>query len=333
MHPVMEFCVTVGVVALIYFGSKDVVSETLTIGAFVAFQRYISKMIWPMTAIGWGFSLVSQGRASLDRIEEFLNTPLDVQSPTAKENQILDGPIEVRNLSFKYPGSENYALKNVSFTIMPGETFGIVGPVGAGKTTLAQLLCHMYEIDRGHILINGIDIRDIPLEALRRHMSFVPQDSFLFSTSITENMSFGVETVPPVENLIRIAKIAKLDEEIENLPLRYETPLGERGINLSGGQKQRMTITRALLRNSPTIIFDDSLSAVDAETETLILKRLREETKEHTTLIISHRLSSLNLCDRIIVLNEGQVEGIGAPNELQHRSTTYRELLELQGYL
>jgi len=334
MHPVMEFCVTVGMVILLFSGSKDIVSGAITIGTFVAFQRYISKMVWPMTAVGWGFSLVAQGRASLDRIDTFLNTSLDVTPPPQPEKPLnLKGPLEVRDLSFKYPGSENFALKNISFQINPGETFGIVGHVGSGKTTLAQLLCHLYEIDRGHIFVNHNDTRDIPLNTLRKHISFVPQDTFLFSTSINENMSFGLESAPPAELLHRIAQIAKLDEEIESLPLRYETPLGERGVNLSGGQKQRMTMTRALLRNSPVVIFDDSLSAVDAETESLILKRLREETKEQTTIIISHRLSSLSLCDRIIVLRNGQIENLGTPSELRKNSTIYQELLHLQGYL
>ena len=167
MHPVMEFCVTVGVVILLYSGSRDIVSGALTIGAFVAFQRYISKMVWPMTAVGWGFSLIAQGRASLDRIDEFLNTPLDVTPPPKPLIDLdLDGPIEVRSLSFKYPGSENFALKDISFEIRPGETLGFVGHVGSGKTTLAQLLCHLYEVERGKIFVNRNDTRDIPLDQL-----------------------------------------------------------------------------------------------------------------------------------------------------------------------
>jgi ATP-binding cassette, subfamily B, multidrug efflux pump len=334
MHPVMELSITVGMVVLLFSGSKDIISGAITLGTFVAFQRYISKMVWPMTAVGWGFSLVAQGRASLDRIDTFLNTPLDVTPPPKPVNELnLNGPIEVRSLDFKYPGSEKFALRNISFVINPGETIGIVGHVGSGKTTLAQLLCHLYEVDRGHIFVNRNDTRDIPLDILRKHISFVPQDTFLFSTGINENMSFGLNEIPSLETLRHIAQIAKLDEEIESLPQRYETPLGERGVNLSGGQKQRMTITRALLRNSPVVIFDDSLSAVDAETESLILKRLREETKEQTTLIISHRLSSLSLCDRIIVLRNGLIENIGTPGELRKNSSIYQELLQLQGYL
>ncbi len=334
MHPVMELSITAGMVILLYSGSKSIVAGAITLGTFVAFQRYISKMVWPMTAVGWGFSLIAQGRASLDRIDTFLNTPLDVYPPPHPEKELnLNGPIEVRSLDFKYPGSTNFALKNISFEIHPGETFGIVGHVGSGKTTLAQLLCHLYEVDRGHIFVNKNDTRDIPLDVLRKYISFVPQDTFLFSSSINENMSFGIDGVPPTELLHRIAQIAKLDEEIESLPLRYETPLGERGINLSGGQKQRMTITRALLRDSPVVIFDDSLSAVDAETESLILKRLREETSSRTTIIISHRLSSLSLCDRIIVLRNGQIESLGTPVELRKNSSIYQELLQLQGYL
>jgi ATP-binding cassette subfamily B multidrug efflux pump len=337
MHPVMEFCVSVGVVLLLYFGSKDVLVGALTIGGFVAFQRYITKMVWPMTAVGWGFSLVSQARASMDRVDEFLKTAPDVLALPAKSKNLsensLNGPIEIRNLSFGYPHSPRLALRNISLTIKPGDTLGIVGPVGAGKTTLAQLLCHLFAVERGKIFVNSNDINDIALETLRRHISLVPQDTFLFSASITENMAFGMESAPPVEHLVRVAQIAKLDEEIENLPQRYNTMLGERGVNLSGGQKQRMTITRALLRKSPVIIFDDSLSAVDAETETLILRRLKEETQKHMTIIISHRLSTLSLCNRIVVLKDGAMEALGTPEELRSASDTYRELLQLQGYV
>lgn len=341
MQPVMEFCVTVGVVLLLYSGSKNVLSGTLTIGTFFVFRRYISQMVWPMTAIGWGFTLTSQGNASLDRIDKFLNIEPDVAlvpvtavgAPGATATALdLNGAIEVRGLTFSYPGSSREILKNISLTVKKGQTFGIVGPVGSGKTTLAQLLCHLFEVPRGTILVNGIDLRDIPLQTLRKHVSLVPQDTFLFSTSVGENMAFGVEADPALEALIRVAQIAKLDEEIDNLPQRYDTYLGERGVNLSGGQKQRMTITRALLRKSPVIIFDDSLSAVDAETESLILKRLREETREHTTIIISHRLSSLSLCDQIVVIKQGAIEAMGTSRELRETSITYRELLELQGY-
>lgn len=337
MHPVMEFCVTAGVVVLLYAGSRDVMTGALTLGAFVAFQRYISKMVWPMTAIGWGFSLVAQARASMKRVDDFLTTepevPSAIASPHSAEKIDLQGPIEVRNLTFRYPGSHKNALDGITVQIKPGDTLGIVGPVGSGKTTLAQLFCRLYAIDRDHIFINGHDINDVPAQQLRRHISLVPQDAFLFSASISENMTFGADIHPALEGLKRVAQIAKIDDEIESLPQRYDTLLGERGVNLSGGQKQRVTITRALLRKSPVIIFDDSLSAVDSETETLILNRLKEETKNHTTIIISHRLSSLSLCDRILVLKDGHVEAMGSPAELRIQSLIYQQLLQLQGYL
>jgi ATP-binding cassette subfamily B multidrug efflux pump len=334
MHPVMEVCVTMSIVILLFAGTKSVLAGALTVGGFVAFRSYISKMVWPMTAIGWGFSLVSQGRASLSRVDEFLQTPLDVEAPVARGLELdLNGPIEIKNLSFKYPHSEKAVLQNLSMRIEPGETCGIVGPVGAGKTTLIQLISHFYKIERGLIFINNIDLNDIPLSTLRRHISVVPQDTFLFSTSISENMAFGADVVPDVSHLQRIARLAKIDEEIEALPRGYETPLGERGVNLSGGQKQRMAITRALLRKSPVVIFDDSLSAVDSETESLILQRLKNETNSQTTIIISHRLSSLSLCQKIAVLRNGRLEAIGAPSDLKSKSETYSELLHLQGYL
>jgi ATP-binding cassette subfamily B multidrug efflux pump len=248
------------------------------------------------------------------------------------ENIDLNGTIEIKNLNFSYPHSEKQVLKNISLKIEPGDTFGIVGPVGAGKTTLVQLLTHLFKIDREHIFFNGHDINVIPLATLRRHVSLVPQDTFLFSTSVSENMAFGVEHQPEYENFRRIAQIAKIDEEIESLPAQYETQLGERGVNLSGGQKQRMAITRALIRKSPVVIFDDSLSAVDSETENLILNRLKGETQNQTTIIISHRLSSLSQCNKIAVFKNGILEAIGAPRDLKLRSPTYSELLHLQGY-
>jgi ATP-binding cassette, subfamily B, multidrug efflux pump len=334
MHPVMEFSLALGIVALLFLGSRDVVAGAITIGGFVALHRYITKMVWPVTAVGWAFSLISQGKASLDRLDEFLNQSLDVWvDPVAEhKNPLLQGPIEIRGLSFRYPHSERWALKDISLRIEPGETIGIVGPVGSGKTTLAQLLCHLYQVPDGKIFINGIDLNHLPMPVLRQHVSLVPQDAFLFSSSITENMSFGIDTQPGLEVLKKVAQIAKLDEEIESLPQRYDTFLGERGINLSGGQKQRMTITRALLRKSPVIIFDDSLSAVDSETESLILNRLREETQRHTTIIISHRLSTLSLCQRILVLKDGEIEAVGTPDELRRTSATYSEFFHLQGY-
>jgi ATP-binding cassette subfamily B protein len=338
MHPVMEFCVTVGVVALLIWGSRDVLSGALTVGSFVAFHRYIIRMVWPMTAVGWGASLVQQGRASLKRVQEFLETEVEVPSPTqglaglppVTSPEALEGPIEFRDLSFTYPETTRPVLQNISLTIQPGESLGIVGTVGCGKTTLVNLLCHLFEVERGQIFVNGHDIRDIDLRTLRQHITLVPQETFLFSEKIAENMAFGSEVALEAAALKRAAQTARIEQEIEKLPEGYNTYLGERGVNLSGGQKQRLTITRALLRRSPVIVFDDSLSAVDAETEALILKRLRQDTENLTTIIISHRLTSLALCDRIAVLKDGRIEAIAAPGMLARISSTYRDLLSLQ---
>lgn len=330
-HPVMELAVAGGIVILLYFGSHDIASGTLTVGTFVAFHRYIIKMTWPMTAIGWGVSLISQGRASLDRIDEFLRTPLDVPSPESTDTLDLLGPIQVKNLTFKYPNSENLALKDIDLTMNPGEVVGFTGPVGSGKTTLAQLLCHLYAVPNGVITVNHIDINSIPHEQLRSHVTLVPQDTFLFSTSIQDNISFGTKTPVEMESLKRVAELSKIRDEIEGLPEQYGTYLGERGVNLSGGQKQRIAISRALLRQSPVVIFDDSLSAVDSETESVILRRLNAHRGKQSTIIISHRLSTLSLCDKIVVLKDGQIQAQGAHDTLIKESATYRELIKLQG--
>jgi ATP-binding cassette subfamily B protein len=219
MHPVMEFCVTVGVVALLIWGSRDVLSGALTVGSFVAFHRYIIRMVWPMTAVGWGASLVQQGRASLKRVQEFLETEVEVPSPTqglaglppVTSPEALEGPIEFRDLSFTYPETTRPVLQNISLTIQPGESLGIVGTVGCGKTTLVNLLCHLFEVERGQIFVNGHDIRDIDLRTLRQHITLVPQETFLFSEKIAENMAFGSEVALEAAALKRAAQTARIE--------------------------------------------------------------------------------------------------------------------------
>ncbi len=345
MHPVMEFCVTVGVVILIFFGTDDVIRGTITVGTFVAFQRYISKMVWPMTAIGWGFALVSQATASLKRLDDLLNIIPEVKHAEPEENScssptlpfvLKDFSVHVRELNFKFPGSSVLALKNVSFDIFPGEKVGLVGSVGSGKTALIQLLAHLYQVERGQIFFGTQDINDIPLGTLRNTVTLIPQDPFLFSTSVRENIAYGsIGTINfELEEIKQVARLANIHLEIESLPSTYDTLLGERGVNLSGGQKQRLTIARGLLRKSPIFIFDDSLSAVDADTEKKILRNIFDPDAgvdiARSIIIVSHKISSLNLCDKIIALENGKLEAVGTPTEMRVKSQVYRELIRLQ---
>ncbi|MCC6278314.1 MAG: ABC transporter ATP-binding protein [Oligoflexia bacterium] len=333
MHPVMEFCVSVGVFVLILWGGRDVIAGTLTVGTFFAFHRYISKMAWPMTAIGWGFSLVSQARSSIRRIDEFLSTPLDTNTnpETARPLERIES-VQVKDLSFSYPASNTPALQNLSFQISDSETLGVIGPVGAGKTTIINLLTGLYLVDRNKIFINGVDINDIPVSELRKQIAVIPQDAFLFSQTVVENLGFGLTELPSPELSRRYARVTAFEQEVETLPQKWETLLGDRGVNLSGGQKQRLTMARALIRQSSLVIFDDSLSSVDAETESTILSALKDELAGKMKIIVSHRLSAVRSCDQLLVLHQGTAEALGNPSEVAKQSRTLQELLRLQGH-
>lgn len=333
-HPLLELGVATGSVILLYLGSSAVTSGAVTLGTIVAFHRYIQKMIWPMTAIGYGISLLEQGKASFARIREFLEIPTTIPNEgTQKIDQLQS--IEIRNLNFSYPDQTVPALKNISFDIRIGETLGIIGLVGSGKSTFTQLLCRLYPVEAGSILINGISIEEIELSCLRSLISLVPQESFLFSETIHDNIALGLREPPPIEQIKASAQLVDLHEEIEDFPDQYQSELGERGVNLSGGQKQRMTLARALIRKSPLVILDDSLSAVDAETEKRLISQLEKTVNQRTqraqtTLIVTHRLASLRLAHRIVVFNQGEVEAIGLESELLEKSPTYKKIHQLQ---
>lgn len=328
--PAMQFTVATGSVILLWLGSPQVIRAAMSLGTFYAFHRYIQKMMWPMTAVGAGVTMIQQGRASMDRIAQLLQEPLDLPDNGKVEIDRFE-KLEVRNLSFTYPGSSQPTLKNISFELHHGETIGIVGAVGAGKSTLVQLLCRLYPVPEDKIFINGIEIHQISQKSLRELFALVPQDAFLFSENIIDNISLGLPATASLEETRHFAQVVNIDAEIEELPARYETYLGERGVNVSGGQKQRLTIARALIRNAPVVIFDDSLSAVDSQTENKILNQIHHTlTLNRTAIIISHRLGTLSEAHRIIVLKDGQVEAIGSARDLISRSATYRELHRLQ---
>ena len=338
-QPVMEFAVAIGSVTLLWLCTPTVIRGTVTLGTFVAFHEYIKRMTWPMSAIGLGVSMYEQGRASFDRIASVLTTPTDI--PDTGDTVIDEfKSIEFRNVSFTYPGAPVRAVEHIQLTVSAGETIGIVGPVGAGKTTLLMLLTRLLSLRStqtsdgdGQIYINDTAIENITRRSLANLISTVPQDAFLFSDTVADNVGFGFSERPPQLHIEQAATMVNIDREIDLLPEKYHSFLGERGVNLSGGQKQRLTIARAMIRRSPVVILDDSLSAVDAKTEKSIvfeLKAARAQNKQQTVLIISHRLATLKHADRIVVMQKGQIEAIGTHTELLNLSPTYRRLNELQ---
>jgi ATP-binding cassette subfamily B multidrug efflux pump len=335
-QPVMEFAVASGSVILLWLCTPPVMRGTVTLGTFVAFHEYIKRMTWPMSAIGMGISMYEQGRASFDRIREVLMTETDIPDLGTQTVDAFES-LEVRQLSYRHSGAPLDTLKNIQFKIEQGETVGLVGPVGSGKTTLLQLISRLHPLQSGEILINGIPIETIKRSSLAKLISVVPQDAFLFSDSVAANIGFGFDQLPPLEFIEEAARQVNMEREIRELPLKYQTFLGERGVNLSGGQKQRLTIARAMIRKTPVVLLDDSLSAVDANTERAIVAELKatrndqvENAAKQTVLIVSHRLATLKHADRIIVFLRGEIEAIGAHEELLRTSPTYRRLHELQ---
>ncbi len=330
--PVMQFGVASGTVILFFIAGPDVVSGAATIGTFVAFQRYIQKMVWPMTALGMGFSQYQKGMASFSRIKNVLLQNTDIPDEGSVEIKDFES-LEVRNLDFQFPEASLPALKNISFQIKAGEKIGLVGPVGSGKTTLLHVLNRLYPASRGSILVNGIDLQDITQRSLHMQMAFVPQEPFLFSESIAENMNLGREDQIDHEEVSHWARVVDIHSEIENLPHQFQAELGERGVNLSGGQKQRLTIARGLMTRAPVIMLDDSLSAVDHKTEKTIQEQMSGQLdRKKTQVIVSHRLSAIENADQIIVLQQGEIEAIGRHQDLIVSSPTYRHMAEIQGY-
>lgn len=328
--PVMEFGVTSGSVILLFVAKDDIYSGAVTIGTFVAFHRYIQKMVWPMTALGMGFSYFQKGYASFDRIRAVLLTDTDIPDLGTHNIENFES-LEFKNVSYKHKDSTTYALKDVSFKLNAGESLGIMGPVGSGKTTLLHLLTRLYPLEEGQILINGLPIEQISQESLRKTFLLVPQEPFLFSESIKENVSFGLQGGATEEDIISTTKIVDLNKEIDALPHRFESQLGERGINLSGGQKQRLTIARGLIMKAPVLVLDDSLSAVDTRTEKAIEEDLAKNKLTMSRIIIAHRLSSLNAVQKLLILKDGRVEAQGTYSEVLAASPTFQKIVEIQG--
>jgi ATP-binding cassette subfamily B multidrug efflux pump len=328
--PLMNSSIVLGATILLIFGTDDLMVGAISMGSFIAFYMYVRRFIWPMTAIGVGLAMIQQGRASFDRIKDLLVTESDIPDWGREEIGAFD-KLELRGLNFRYPGAPTNALCDIDLTIRAGETIGFVGPVGSGKTTLLQLICRMFPVEPGHILFNGKDLSQISRASLSRTISYVTQDTFLFSDTITDNVSLGIQQAAEINAVKSAVSHVNMDVEIEAIPGGFDAYLGERGVNLSGGQKQRLTIARALIRKSQLVLLDDSLSAVDGRTEKKITEALMSATQSQTVILVSHRLATLRHADRIVVLNRGRIEKIGTHEELLETSETYRRLHVLQG--
>ena len=327
--PLMILLIGISNLIVIYIGGMQYMNgEIEKIGTIAEFIIYVNMLTWPVATVGWVTSLVQQAEASQQRINEFLKTEPEIKN-TAKELTPIKGDIEFKNVSFVYPDTNIEALKDVSFTLNSGETLAILGKTGSGKSTILDLIGRLYDIDNGSILVDNTVISDLNLSSLRESIGYVPQDAFLFSDTIGNNIKFGKEDATEDE-VIEAAKNARVHKNIIGFNKGYETILGERGITLSGGQKQRVSIARAIIKKPDILLFDDCLSAVDTETEEKILKNLVKLTKDKTTVIVSHRVSSAKNADKIIVLEDGKIIQRGSHESLINTHGYYKELYTKQ---
>lgn len=326
--PTIIFLIGLSTVITIYLGGIKTIHKELDYGDIVQFIFYINMLTWPFASIGWVSSLVQRAAASQKRINEFIKIEEKVINNGDKNlKEIIE--IEFKNVSFKYPSSSDFVLKNINFKLTSGMTIGIFGKTGCGKSSLAQILCRLYEINSGEILINGSSVNDIKLSDFRKKIGYVPQDVFLFSDTIKNNIAFGLnKTDYEFKDVQSAAKKAGLSSEIENFSNSYETKIGERGVTLSGGQKQRISIARALARNPQLLIFDDCLSAVDSETSKKIQKSLN--LNKSLAIHISHKISNISHCDHIIVLEDGQISEEGNHEKLVEKKGFYYEIFKKQ---
>jgi len=330
--PFMQGISGITVLIVIWYGGMRVISGDLMIADVVAFIAYLNILAWPTAAFGWMLSLLARGRASMERLEEIFKAEPEIASPPlAHSVPDSQGGLEFCDVWFTYDSKDNgrAVLKNISFDLPRGHKLGIVGRTGAGKSTLVQLIPRLYDVSSGEIRIGGRDIRTLSLSELRRFVGYVPQDPFLFSTSLRSNLAFGNDEASD-EEMQHAVRVASLDNEVGIFTQGLDTVVGERGIALSGGQKQRATLGRALVFNSPILILDDCLSSVDAQTENEILRALRDTLKEKTCIIISHRISAVREADNILVLDEGEVVEKGNHQELLRKGGIYADLFQLQ---
>jgi ATP-binding cassette, subfamily B, multidrug efflux pump len=326
LWPTLEIMLGFAIVLVLWLGGREVVAHRMTVGEFVAFNTYMVQLTWPVIALGWVINIFQRGTASMGRFNEILTAKpeiADEKKLLARNANEITGEIEFRNLNFDYDGVS--VLHNVNLRIPAGTSLAIVGPTGSGKTTLVSLIPRIYDAAAGAVLIDGRPIREFPLAMLRHSIGFVPQETFLFSESIRENIAFGVDHATDDE-IHRAAQAANIADDIDSFPEKYRTIVGERGLTLSGGQKQRTAIARALIRDPRILVLDDALSSVDTQTEDRILNHLREVMRGRTTIFISHRVSTVRNADMIAVLHGGRIVEMGTHDELIEKNGYYTDL-------
>ncbi len=331
--PLLDVVIGISSLLTLLYGGYLALAGEITIGRFVAFNQYITMLVWPMLACGEAINAFSQGGAGIRRIQEVFEEKPEIADRTdvAKADQIrkIRGDIRLRHLTFIHRGHSEPTLKDISLDIKAGTTLAVIGRTGNGKSTLVNLLLHLYDVKSGMIFIDGMDINSIPLKTLRENIAYVPQDNFLFSDTLKSNIAFGTDN-EEMDEIIRATKTACIHDNIIAFPDGYDTIVGERGVTLSGGQKQRSSIARALKKDAPILILDDALSAVDTDTEEKILKNLKENRRGKTTILIAHRISTIQNADVILVLEDGEAKECGNHRELMELGGIYKDMFEKQ---
>ena len=327
--PLIQTLSMLGTVLATLFGGRMVILGQITLGEYITFTSYLGMLIWPMTAFGWVINIIQRGRASYRRLMEVLEEDNNITTDDPVKIDEFEGHIVMKNLTFTYPTGSRPALENIDFEVRPGSKIAIVGTTGSGKSTIAKLIARLYPVDEGMLFIDGVDINKLEPEAIRENVAYVPQETFLFSETVGNNIRFGDMGISD-EEVKKYASIASIHEDIEGFSNGYKTIVGERGVTLSGGQKQRISIARALIKEAPLVVLDDCLSAVDTETETEILKSLKDSEDTRSIIVISHRLKAVVDSDEIYVLHEGKVVERGVHSDLVQGGGLYQRMYDRQ---
>ncbi|CCU86325.1 ABC transporter ATP-binding protein [Mesotoga sp.] len=327
--PLTQTLSMLGSVLATLFGGRMVILGQITLGQYITFTSYLGMLVWPMTAFGWVINIIQRGRASYRRLMEVLEEENNITTNDPVEVGSFEGHVVMKNLTFTYPTGSRPALENIDFEVKPGSKIAIVGTTGSGKSTMAKLIARLYPVEDGMLFIDGVDINNLRPETIRDNVAYVPQETFLFSETVGNNIRFGNMEISD-EEVERYAKVASIHEDIEGFSKGYKTIVGERGVTLSGGQKQRISIARALIKEAPLVILDDCLSAVDTETEAEILKSLKESEINRSIIVISHRLKAVVDSDEIYVLHDGRIVEKGVHSQLVEAGGLYQRMYERQ---